>query len=153
MELVEDLGSKIYPVGRLDMDSDGLLLMTNDGRFANAVAHPSNNKSKTYEIDISGDIAGAAEEMSKTMQIDGRLLKPVSVQLTKQAGDGGILRITINEGRNRQLRKMCAACGLKIKSLRRVSIGSLQLGNLKPGHWRHLSDREINSLMPRKSNC
>ena len=146
MELVAGVGARLYPVGRLDMDTEGLLLMTNDGRFANVVAHPSYNKTKTYEARVRGDATAAVEALRRPMEVDSHIVKAVSVQMVEEAGDGGVLRITINEGRNRQLRKMCDQCGLEVRSLKRLSIASLELGVLKTGEWRHLTSAERKSL-------
>ena len=143
MSLISDLPMRVYPVGRLDLNSEGLLLFTNDGDFANKVAHPSFNNEKTYEVHVRGDAAGAVEALVKPMSIDDHLVQAGSVQLLKQEPDGGILRIVVREGRNRQIRKMCLMCGLKVLSLRRTTIGKLELGLLKPGQWRHLSEKEV----------
>jgi 23S rRNA pseudouridine2605 synthase len=146
-DLVNDAGARVYPVGRLDMETEGLLLMTNDGQFANAVAHPSYNKTKTYEARVRGDAGRAVALLRRPMEVDSYLVHAASVILTEQTVDGGVLLITINEGRNRQLRKMCAQCGLKLLSLKRLSIASLELGTLRPGKWRYLTDEERQSLI------
>lgn len=146
MELVAGAGTRVYPVGRLDMDSEGLLLFTNDGEFANKVAHPSNEKSKTYEVEVEGNAAGAVKQLGRHMIIDGHTVRAVSVRLISETETGGIIRIVINEGRNRQIRKMCAACKVAVTSLRRVSIGSLKLGTLETGKWRYLTKEEVESL-------
>jgi len=143
MSLVGSAGARVYPVGRLDMDSEGLLLMTNDGDFANAVAHPSNNKAKVYEAVVAGDAAGAVPAMSMPMVIDGHTVRAESVELAGHVEGGGRLRISVIEGRNRQIRKMCAKCGLAVKTLKRISIGPLELGSLKTGEWRHLTKEEV----------
>ena len=145
-DLVSDAGIRVYPVGRLDMDTEGLLLMTNDGRFANTVAHPSSNKTKTYEAHVRGDAARATNLLRRPMEVDFHLVHAASVILIKRTVDGGVLHISINEGRNRQLRKMCTLCGLELLALRRLSIGSLELGGLKTGKWRYLTDPERKSL-------
>ena len=143
MELVKESGTRVYPVGRLDKDTEGLLLLTNDGRFANSVAHPSNSKNKTYEIRFLGDAAGAAEAMRRPMDIDSRTVRALAVRLVKQSENGGVLRVVVGEGRNRQLRKMCSLCGLFVVSLKRVSVGALELGPLKTGTWRYLTEKEV----------
>jgi len=143
LELVSGAGARVYPVGRLDMHSEGLLLMTNDGEFANAVMHPSSEKKKVYEVDVTGDAAAAARSMRKPMDIEGRIIDAGSAELIRRTRDGGTLRIAIYEGRNRQIRKMCEKCGLTVKTLTRVSIGALGLGGLKPGQWRRLTPEEI----------
>lgn len=146
MELVENLDTRVYPVGRLDYDSEGLLLFTNDGDFANSVAHPSNGKTKTYEVSFEGDAKKAARMLSRPIMVDGRTVRAVSVKVVSVTASRSILQIAIEEGRNRQIRKMCSACGIKISSLRRVSIGTLKLGTLETGKWRYLTDEEVVSL-------
>jgi len=143
MCLVGDAGVRVFPVGRLDMDSEGLLLMTNDGKFAHAVAHPSGNKTKIYEVCVEGDAAGSVTVLREPMVIDAVTIKADSVMLVKRQPSGGILRIAVFEGRNRQIRKMCAKCGLKVTSLKRVAIGNLELGSLRTGQWRHLTAEEV----------
>ena len=147
VELVSDVGARVYPVGRLDMDSEGLLLMTNDGSFANMVSHPSNNITKTYEVAIKGDTEGAVAMLGRPMKIDSHTVRAVSVVRSARDGDRDILTITISEGRNRQIRKMCALCGLQVRSLKRVSIGGVELGELQSGRWRYLTREEVWSLI------
>ena len=148
-DLVSGVGARVYPVGRLDMDSEGLLLMTNDGAFANVVAHPSNNILKTYEVAVRGDAGGAIAMLRQPMQIDSHIVRAVSVARSERADDGDILTVTVSEGRNRQIRKMCALCGLRVRSLKRVSIGGVELGELQTGRWRYLTREEIRSLTGR----
>jgi 23S rRNA pseudouridine2605 synthase len=147
-ELVAEISDKarIYPVGRLDMDSEGLLLMTNDGMFANIVMHPKFGLEKTYEIHVRGDIITAQTKLAQPIEVDSRMVKASSVKLLKQATNGGIVEVIINEGRNRQVRKMCSASGLEVLSLKRVAIGKLRLGNLPLGKWRHLTENELRSF-------
>jgi len=146
MELVSDVGVRIYPVGRLDLDSEGLLLLTNDGHFANTVAHPSKSKVKAYMVRVSGDIEEALNTLSEPMLIDEHLVKANGVKVLKRTENGGILNISITEGRNRQIRKMCESSGLKVSSLKRISIGPVKLESLGTGKWRHLTDEERESL-------
>ena len=141
-ELVRDTGKRLYPVGRLDMDSDGLLLMTNDGALANAVMHPRGEVNKTYRTVVRGDISPALPVLRGPMEIDGCRLRPAEVHIT---GDN-TLEITIHEGRNRQVRKMCAAAGLTVLRLTRIAEGGLSLGDLAPGAWRYLTENEISML-------
>ena len=142
-ELVKNLGIRIYPVGRLDMYSEGLLLMTNDGDFANRVMHPSHEVSKTYLTWVTGeDIGLAMEYLRCPMEIDGYVISPADVELFELYSGGAVLAITIHEGRNRQVRKMCEMVGLKVNRLLRISEGGLQLGELKSGSWRHLTEEE-----------
>jgi len=153
MELTKDVSERIYPVGRLDLNSEGLLLFTNDGEFANRIMHPSFNLQKTYEVKVTGDITRAAELMVNPIEIDGYTIQAVSVKQTGETKNGGTLQITIAEGRNRQVRKMCNICGVKVSSLKRISIGKLMLGGLKSGQWRYLTDKEVLSFGKGHSQC
>ena len=147
-ELVKDLGSRVYPVGRLDMYSEGLLLMTNDGDFANRLMHPSHNVDKTYMTWVNGeDIGFCVELLRQPMDIDGYIISPADVFISELFPGGAVLMITIHEGRNRQVRKMCELAGLKVTRLKRVSEGALELGELKSGKWRHLTEEEIRSFL------
>ena len=120
--------------------------MTNDGAFANAVAHPSYSKKKTYEVIVRGDAASAVPMLGGPMKIDSHPIRAASVGLKKKTGDGGVLLISRSEGRNRQIRKMCAQCNLEVLSLKRVAIGTVTLGPLKTGQWRYLTDEEVKAL-------
>ena len=152
-ELVSKLGQRLYPVGRLDMYSEGLLLMTNDGDFANKVMHPSHNVSKTYLTWVTGeDIGIAMEYLRCPMEIDGYVISPAEVELYELYVGGAVLAITIHEGRNRQVRKMCEMVGLKVNRLLRVSEGGLELGELKSGEWRHLTEEEISLIISGKEH-
>ncbi len=143
-ELVSAVGTRLYPVGRLDMYSEGLLIMTNDGEFANRLMHPSHEVSKTYLTWVTGeDIGLAMEYLRCPMEIDGYVISPAEVELCELYFNGALLSITIHEGRNRQVRKMCELSGLKVTRLLRVSEGELQLGGLKSGMWRHLTEEEL----------
>ena len=141
-ELVSDVGTRVYPVGRLDMDSDGLLLLTNDGALANAVMHPSLEVDKTYRVRVRGDVPGALPLLRAPMVLDGHRIRPAKVT---DLGDG-LLEITIHEGRNRQIRRMCDAAGLRVVRLTRIAEGPLRLGDLPPGKWRDLTDEEMKEL-------
>lgn len=146
-ELTAGLNKRVYPVGRLDMYSEGLLFMTDDGDFANRLMHPSHEVSKTYETTVTGeDIGYAVEILRQPMEIDGYLITPAEVDILSVSGHSAVLSVTIHEGRNRQVRKMCEAAGLKVTRLCRVSEGSVSLGDLKPGCWRHLTEEEIRSF-------
>lgn len=146
-ELVGDAGARVYPVGRLDLNSEGLLLMTNDGDFANRVMHPSHEVSKTYHTWVEGeDLDSAAERLSRPMTIDGYAIRPAQVELLSRTAHGACLAVTIHEGRNRQVRKMCEQVSLRVTRLRRVSEGSIQLGSLPSGSWRELTEDEILSF-------
>ena len=143
-ELVNIPGVRLYPVGRLDMYSEGLLLMTNDGDFANRVMHPSFEFKKTYRTWVQGqDVGQAVEYLRGPLEIDGVLVCADSVDFYGIHPGGAVLDITISEGRNRQVRKMCQLCGLKVTKLLRISEGPLELGELSPGKWRHLSVDEV----------
>lgn len=146
-ELVSELGLRLYPVGRLDMDSEGLLLMTNDGDFANRVMHPAGEVEKVYRTAVTGEgIPAAAEKMKKGMLIDGYLTRGAQVEIERLDEDGAVLLITIREGRNRQVRKMCEQVGLRVTRLCRVREGGVKLGNLRSGQWRALTRAEIESF-------
>ncbi|SHH50853.1 23S rRNA pseudouridine2605 synthase [Sporobacter termitidis DSM 10068] len=145
-ELVRGCKARVYPVGRLDLNSEGLLIMTNDGALTNLLTHPSHEKSKTYLVRVRGDAADAAERLSAPMTLDGVQLRPASVRLLREAPDGALLSITIHEGKNRQIRRMCAELGLEVISLKRVGEGGLQLGELRSGCWRYLTEAEITLL-------
>ncbi|MDO4504271.1 MAG: pseudouridine synthase [Clostridia bacterium] len=147
-DLVKDIPARIYPVGRLDKDSEGLLLMTNDGDFANMVIHPSKNIRKTYLTTVRPNITD--DQLTKLctgVEIDGFKTRPALINVLYQTDDKACLEISIKEGRNRQIRKMCEQVGLKVIRLKRISIGTLKLGALKPGKWRNLSESELKSFV------
>lgn len=146
-DLVAELGVRVYPVGRLDINSEGLLLMTNDGNFANSIMHPSNEKKKTYEVTVEGDLERAVPALRKPMVLDGYEIKPAEVEVKKTGKNGGILAVTIHEGRNRQVRKMCSAVSLAVLKLKRISVAGLSLNGLKTGEWRYLSEQEREIFM------
>ena len=147
-ELMGELGSRVYPVGRLDMYSEGLLLMTNDGDFANRVMHPSHEVSKVYRTWVTGEnIEKAAHMLRRPMEIDGCTVHALGVDIVQCFPGGALLSITIREGRNRQIRKMCEKAGLKVTRLQRVAEGNVELGSLKSGCFRPLTKNEINSLL------
>ncbi len=145
-QLVADCGVRVYPVGRLDMDSEGLLLMTNDGELANRFMHPRHEVDKVYEVCVTGYSDGAAERLRLPIELDGYRIKPPRVELVSAEGDRAKLLVTIHEGRNRQVRRMCAAAGMEVTRLCRISEGKLQLGDLKPGKWRELTEKELAEL-------
>lgn len=145
-ELV-DCGTRVYPVGRLDMDSEGLLILTNDGDFANHLTHPKAEVEKTYEVWVNRYQEGAEQLLCRSITLDGYKIRPPKVRLLSADGDKAHLLITIHEGRNRQVRRMCAAAGMYVTRLRRISEGSLQLGDLKKGAWRYLTDTEVAELI------
>lgn len=146
-ELVTDVGARVFPVGRLDMYSEGLLIMTDDGEFANKLMHPSKEVRKTYHAWISGECdKEKIDILSSPLDIDGYIIKPAEIEILKRAEDYTLLSITIHEGRNRQIRKMCEIAELKLTRLKRVSEGNVVLGDLKPGKWRYLSLEELQEL-------
>lgn len=146
-ELVADVGASVFPVGRLDMYSEGLLIMTDDGELANKLMHPSKEVRKTYNAWIEGVCDCKKIEVLKSpLNIDGYVIKPAEIEILKRAEDYTLLSITIHEGRNRQIRKMCEIAELKLTRLKRVSEGNVVLGDLKPGKWRYLSSEELQEL-------
>ena len=149
-ELVRDAASRLYPVGRLDMYSEGLLIMTNDGDFANLLMHPSHNFTKTYRTWVQGDDVGqAVEYLREPIVLDDCEVCAVDVDIEQVFAHGAILLITISEGRNRQVRRMCEYCGLKVTKLVRISEGPLELDGLAEGRWRYLTADEIQSVRGR----
>lgn len=144
--LVSDCGCRVWPVGRLDMDSEGLLLFTNDGEGTNQLLHPSHQVEKEYHVTVRGDMASALPVLRGPMELDGRPLAPAKVKVLDKKANGGKLSIVIYEGRNRQVRRMCALAGLTVLRLKRVREGELSLGTLKAGTWRRLTQEEIGKL-------
>lgn len=145
-DLVADCGVRVYPVGRLDLDSEGLLLMTNDGDLMQHLLHPSGEIDKTYHVSVFGPVGGAAKRLAAITDLEGERIRPAGVEVIRQTGQTAELAITIHEGKNRQIRRMCAACGLNVKRLRRVKEHSLELGNLPSGKWRYLTEKEVAAL-------
>lgn len=145
-QLVADCGVRVYPVGRLDMDSEGLLLFTNDGDFANQMMHPKHEVNKTYDVSVKNFTAEGLEKFARPMTLDGYKLRIPDVKLIEKTEDRARLQITIHEGRNRQVRRMCAIAGMQVKRLVRVKEGSLSLGNLPVGKWRYLTKEEFADL-------
>ena len=139
-------GQRVYPVGRLDMDSEGLLLFTNDGEFANRMMHPSHEVNKTYMVLVDGYSEDAIEKLKKPITLDGYRIKTPSVELIDHNGASARILVTIHEGRNRQVRRMCAAAGMQVQRLIRVSEGPLKLENLPLGKWRSLTHEEITQM-------
>lgn len=145
-QLVSDCGARVYPVGRLDMDSEGLLLFTNDGDFANRLMHPSHEVNKTYRVCVSGYSEAALEKLKQPVTLDGYRIRPPQVSLVKADLQNAEILVTIHEGRNRQVRRMCDLAGMQVQRLIRISEGPLQLGRLPLGKWRYLTDEEVNLL-------
>ena len=145
--LVADCGVRVYPVGRLDMDSEGLLLLTNDGAFANALMHPKHEVEKTYDVWVTGYMPGGERRLAKPITLDGYTIRSPKVKLLKAEGQSAKFRVTIHEGRNRQVRRMCDAAGMHCTRLRRIQEGSLRLGDLPLGKWRYLTEAEVAGLV------
>ena len=152
-QLVADCGTRGYPVGRLDMDSEGLLLFTNDGSFANALMHPKHEVKKTYDLWVTGYHPGAEAQLSRPITLDGYAIRPPKVRLIRAEGQKAKFQVTIHEGRNRQVRRMCEAAGMHCTRLRRVREGSLSLGELPLGKWRHLTAQEVEELKLEYCHC
>lgn len=146
-QLVADVGKRIYPIGRLDRDSEGLLLFTNDGAFANALTHPSKHIAKNYRVTVKPKITQEQlNVLSSSIMIDGRETMPATVTVIADDPDRTVLEIILYEGRNRQIRRLCEEAGLTTARLKRQSIGGVKLGMLQPGEWRYLTKEEIASL-------
>lgn len=146
-ELLDGLNERVYPVGRLDRNSEGLLLFTNDGKFANSIMHPAKQIAKTYRVTVRPDITDEQlVALSDGIELDGRKTLPANVVVKDKAPGRVVLLITIKEGRNRQIRRMCEAVGLEVARLRRISVGPLRLGMLKPGTYRELTADELRAV-------
>lgn len=146
-ELVGDIAERIFPVGRLDYNTTGLLIMTNDGELANRIIHPRHEVYKTYVARVSGIISDARiARLRKGVDIGGFITSPAKVKLIKQFPRSAVVEIKIREGRNRQVRKMFAAVGNKVQELQRTEIGDIKLGRLMEGHYRKLTKEEIEYL-------
>lgn len=145
-ELVRDCGVRVFPVGRLDRDSEGLLLFTNDGEWMQKLLHPSHEINKVYHVTVRGALNDAAQRLSQIDDLDGEAIRPARVEELQHADGQALLRVTIHEGKNRQIRRMCAKTGLEVLRLQRVQEDSVQLGDLKPGKWRYLTDIELKTL-------
>lgn len=146
--LVADCGVRVYPVGRLDMDSEGLLIFTNDGEFANTLMHPKHEVNKTYRVTVKGFTREGLEKLSRPVTLDGYTIRAPKVALLREPSPDGRaeLTVTIHEGRNRQVRRMCAMAGMTVVRLVRISEGALQLGKLPRGKWRYLTGDEVAAL-------
>lgn len=146
-QLVSDCGIRVYPVGRLDMDSEGLLLFTNDGDFANRFMHPRHEVVKVYRVTVQGFSAEKLEMLEKPVELDGYTIKkPCVKQIKALTSNRALLQVTIHEGRNRQVRRMCDLAGMQVSRLVRISEGSIQLGDLPLGKWRYLTEEEVAAL-------
>ena len=147
-ELIKDVPGRVYPVGRLDRDSEGMLLFTNDGEFANAMTHPTRHVPKTYRVTVRPTIT--EEQITKLTTgviVDDRMTAPAEVRVITKQEVRVVLEIILYEGRNRQIRKMCEEVGLEVARLKRTAIGSIKLGMLKQGAYRELTEDEVRKLM------
>ena len=146
-DLVKAVGRRVYPIGRLDMASEGLLLLTDDGALTETLTHPRHSIPKIYNVKVEGEIT---EEQYKTllspMEIDGYPIRPVYTEVLKRKDGKTLLQMTLYEGRNRQIRKMCEQVGLQIRFLKRIAIGNLTLGRLLVGEWRYLTKEQVSYL-------
>ena len=145
-ELVTDCGRRVWPVGRLDLNSEGLLLFTDDGALTNRLLHPSHEVEKEYHVWVTGDAESALPKLRRPMTLDGVRLRPAKVKQLSRGEGSAKLSIVIHEGKYRQVRRMCAQAGLTVVRLRRVREGNLTLGDLKSGQWRYLTKAELDGL-------
>ena len=143
MDLVAEVPERLWPVGRLDMDSEGLLLLTNDGAMTNHLLHPKHEVDKTYQVWVRGSVRPAVRQLRSMKILDGEPIRRPNVHLLEENAWGGVLSVVIHEGKNRQVRRMCAACALEVLRLRRVQEGPVSLGDLPVGKWRPLTDEEV----------
>lgn len=147
IDLLDGVEARVYPVGRLDMISEGLLLLTDDGVLKNRLTHPSHTIGKVYRVKVAEDVSEEQLEiLSSPLTIDGYTIRPVDVLVGEKDESGTVLKMTLFEGRNRQIRKMCEIAGLTVKRLSRVSIGSIKLDGLPVGKWRYLEESEVDYL-------
>ena len=145
-QLVADCGCRVYPVGRLDMDSDGLLLFTNDGAFANEMMHPKHCVNKTYRVWVRGYTAENMLLLERPVELDGYRIQPPNLKVLRADGEKALIEIVIHEGRNRQIRRMCDMAGMRVDRLQRIAEGPISLGNLPLGKWRYLTESEVVEL-------
>ena len=146
-DLLDGVSARVYPVGRLDLISEGMLLLTNDGELKNRLTHPSHSVPKVYRVKVGGKVSDEQYEiLTSALVIDDYKIKPVDVVVQEEDESGTVLKMTLHEGRNRQIRKMCEQAGLTVKRLSRVSIGNLKLDGLPVGKWRYLDEKEVDYL-------
>lgn len=146
-DLIDGVKARVYPVGRLDLISEGILLLTDDGELKNRLTHPKHTVPKVYRVKVDGEVSEAQYDiLTSALVIDGYEIKPVEVLIGGTDDSGTVLKMTLYEGRNRQIRKMCEAAGLTVKRLSRVSIGNLKLDGMPVGKWRYLTDAEVDYL-------
>ncbi|NLM60820.1 MAG: rRNA pseudouridine synthase [Clostridiales bacterium] len=145
-ELVSDCGAHVYPAGRLDMDSEGLLILTNDGEVAHKLMHPSREVKKVYRVTVDSTDDEKIEMLRQLTELDGEPISSPEVRVIRKKEDRSSLEITIHEGKKRQIRRMCEQVGMEVLRLKRNKIGEISLGMLKPGEWRYLDKREVRYL-------
>ena len=147
-DLVKDCPVRVWPVGRLDMDSEGLLLLTDDGELTNPLIHPRHEVEKEYLVWVTGFTKEGADRLALPMTLDGQDLRPAQVKVLRREGERTVLSVTIHEGKNRQVRRMCAFCGMTVRRLKRIREGKLHLDrSLRPGQWRELTQEELGLLL------
>lgn len=147
-DLVKDCPVRVWPVGRLDMDSEGLLLLTDDGELTNTLIHPRHEVEKEYLVWVTGFTKEGADRLAIPMTLDGQDLRPAQVKVLRREGERTVLSVTIHEGKNRQVRRMCAFCGMTVRRLKRIREGKLHLDrSLRPGQWRELTQEELGLLL------
>lgn len=147
-ELVQDVGERVYPIGRLDKDSEGMLVLTNDGEFANKVMHPRNSVYKIYRVTVRPSID--EEQILKLetgIMLDGKKTAPAIVHVVHKEPNRVVLEMILHEGKNREIRRMCEAVGLQVARLKRTQIGCVKMGMLKQGDWRDLTEQEVKKLL------
>ena len=146
-DLLDGIDGRVYPVGRLDLISEGMLLLTDDGELKNRLTHPSYSLPKVYRVKVGGSVSESQLDiLTSALIIDEYQIKPVEVKITAADESGTVLKMTLLEGRNRQIRKMCEQAGLTVRRLSRISIGNLKLDGLPVGKWRHLTEAEVEYL-------
>lgn len=147
-ELVQDVGVRVYPVGRLDRESEGMLLMTNDGAFSNAMTHPTRHVPKTYRVTIRPTISDEQiAAFQDGIEIDGRMTAPANIRVIDKSEGRVVVEVILYEGRNRQIRRMFEELGIEVARLKRTAVGSIKLGMLPQGKWRELDEEEVRKLM------
>lgn len=146
-DLIKDIPQRVYPVGRLDVNSEGLLLLTNDGEFANRITHPSGEVSKTYRVTIRPSLnEEQAAALASGINLDGKMTKPARLNVLSEEPGRVVIELTIHEGRNRQIRRMVESLGLEVVRLKRISEGPVRLGMLRPGEYRDLTSQELEAI-------
>ena len=145
-ELVEGCGERVFPVGRLDKESEGLLLFTNDGALMQSLIHPSGEVDKTYRVTVRGELENAVQRLGALRDVEGEPIRPAQVRLLERRTKELVLEIVIHEGKNRQIRRMCRQCGMEVARLQRTAEHTLMLGDLPAGQWRYLTEEEVRKL-------